>query len=499
MRSSQQRAGGLAPAPAAPTVPAAPTGPVPGPGQPTRPGRPRRILRTTLVGLAVLLFLAGALATGYSLRSRRPVVVEERNIGATVGVAPWAAPSAPSTGHPAASAAGAAGAVGADVVEPAADTGTQPPPLADQSSPGIALATGGVDLGNPSVVADGSGFSLFSTQSTPFLHVPVVAAPAGGSWGTETDALPNLPSWAGVGVVTAPTVHQFAGQWVLYFTAPVAGEPSRCIGTAVASSVTGPYHPAARPIVCQSTRGGSSDPSVFVDAGGGGDLVWESADRQVWSQPLAPDGQSLAGQPAAIYRPGLTWQQGTISSPSLVVSNGRYWLLYSAGGGFTSAADAIGAAGCAGPAGPCTDPSSAPLLDSDSQGAGPGDPSILDTGGQLWVVYNPACSADGTTPRSVDAARLGFGPTGPYLATPGLPVAPARSTSAQPSPAQPTSAQSAAGQPTSGSATGGRVTSTLSTSVLVAEASGGGGGGPSGPGTGGVVGTVVGGAGMTAV
>ncbi|HVX23242.1 MAG TPA: family 43 glycosylhydrolase [Acidimicrobiales bacterium] len=427
-----------------------------------------------LIGTAVLAFLAVSLVVGYHLRHhRQPPVVQERSVRATVGAVPWAVAGSPAAGSPTA--------------------GAQPPPVADAATPAVALAAGGVDLGNPSVVADGSGFSLFTTQATPFLHVPVVSATAGGSWGAESDALPTLPAWAGVGVVTAPVAHQYGDQWVLYFTAPVAAAPTRCIGDAVATAATGPYRPAPQPLVCQATLGGSSDPSVFSD-GTTTVLVWLSADHQVWSQPLSADGQALAGQPTAIYRPQRTWQQGTLSSPSLLADGGRYWLLYSAGGGYTAASDAIGAASCASPSGPCVDRSGAPLLSSNSQGVGPGDPSLFTTAGQHWMVYNPSYSSGGTIPRAVDAVRLGLGPTGPYVATPGLPEAPA-----QPAPAV-----------TAGAAAG-RFTSTLATATLAPPSAGAAG--PIGTGTGpigtaaagpigtaaGALGTAVGAAGVTAV
>ncbi len=448
----------------------------------------RRAARAAVIGTAVVVFLTVSLVVGYDLHHRRPLpVVKERSIRATVGAVPWATPSAGGAASGSGASASGASASGASAVDTAEAAGAQPPPVADAATPGVALAAGGVDLGNPSVVAGGSGFSLFSTQATPFLHVPVVSAAGGGSWGTESDALPTLPAWAGIGVVTAPVAHQFGDQWVLYFTAPVAGGATRCLGDAVAASVTGPYSAASQPLICQSTLGGSSDPSVFSD-GTTSYLLWLSANHQVWSQPLSADGQALTGQPTAIYQPDLTWQQGTLSSPSLLSSGGRYWLVYSAGGGYTAASDAIGAAACAGPSGPCTDQSVAPLLASNSQGIGPGDPSLFTANGQDWMVYNPSYSAAGTTPRSVDAVRLGFGPTGPYVATSGLAEAPAQVA------------------PAAAAAAGGRVTSTLATSALAPTpavvtgpaATGSSATGPSATSPL-AAGTAVGGAGVTAV
>jgi len=379
-----------------------------------RPARARRTIRLAGGGTAVAVFFAAALAGGYLVRhhQRHRLVVH----GVSARISPG---SVPRLGGP---------------PVPAEDAVAQPLPTPTPSTPGAALASGTLDLGNPVMVPDGGEYYLYASQSAPFVHVPVSVGAGGGTWQTVTDALPRLPAWVGTGVVTAPEVHHFGAAWVLYFSAPVSGATlgTRCIGDATAGSPGGPFAAASAPLVCQRTLGGSYDPRVFVDPAGDPYLLWESATApppepgtpEVWSQPLRADGTALTGRPTALYRPDLPWQAGSLGSPDLVVGPGRDWLLYSAGGGYTSPTDAIGAAGCAGPSGPCTDVSATPLLASDAQGSGPGDPATTTVDGGTWLVYNPSYSPGGTLERWVDTVRLGVGTAGPYLAATGMAPAP---------------------------------------------------------------------------
>ncbi|MGH9082176.1 MAG: family 43 glycosylhydrolase, partial [Acidimicrobiales bacterium] len=375
----------------------------------------------------VAVVLAGSLVAGYSVR-RHEAGLHLRPRPATSGSAPW----------PVSAGRHASARLSASRRVP-----PRPPPAADPSDPGAALAVGGFDLGEPFVLATGSGYSLFTSQSLPLVDLPVVTAAPKGSWGVEADALSSAPTWAAPGPLTGPDAAPLDGHWILFFAAQdaapdrapgtgsapgaVAGARlPRCIGTAVAASPDGPYTPAPAPLVCPGAGGG--DPRLFAGPDGTPYLAWVSGasaagGAAVWSQQLSAAGTALVGQPAVVYRPDLPWQQGTMASAGMLTGGGRTWLVYSAGGGFTSPTDAVGIAACDGPLGPCADRSAFPLLASNAQGAGPGDPTALVTGGQDWLVYNPGYSVGGATARSVDVARLGFGPQGPYLATSGLPPA----------------------------------------------------------------------------
>jgi hypothetical protein len=79
---------------------------------------------------------------------------------------------------------------------------------------------------------------------------------------------------------------------------------------------------------------------------------------------------------------------------------------------------------CTGPAGPCTDTSSAPLLGSNAQGAGPGEASLYQDASGVWLLYSPWRSLapqPDIPPRPVFITKLGFSASGPYLAAGGPP------------------------------------------------------------------------------
>lgn len=94
------------------------------------------------------------------------------------------------------------------------------------------------------------------------------------------------------------------------------------------------------------------------------------------------------------------------------------WLLYS-GNWFNQSVYGIGIAECDGSAGPCRKPLDRPWLGSNAQGRGPGEASLFRDGDGWWIVYGPwAVEYEEQTPRPAAVARVGFGPTGPYLAEP---------------------------------------------------------------------------------
>ena len=82
--------------------------------------------------------------------------------------------------------------------------------------------------------------------------------------------------------------------------------------------------------------------------------------------------------------------------------------MFYSGGWFNSPSYAIGAALCAGPVGPCRPTSSHPLLSSNSQGFGPGEPSVFEDSSGIWMLYNPWASND---PRPTPNRPVVDGPT----------------------------------------------------------------------------------------
>lgn len=253
----------------------------------------------------------------------------------------------------------------------------------------------GRDAPDPFVLADGDRWALYSTQ-VGFHNVPVATSADLATWSPPTDALPELPSWAEWGRTWAPGVLARPGGFVLYFAARSAVTGRQCIGAAASKLATGPFSsPAAEPLVCQPELGGSIDPFPFVDADGAPYLLWKADGNALgrasvlFSQRLAPDGLSLAGDAVPLLRNDAAWEAPLIENPALLGVDGRYLLLYS-GGWWESDGYATGYATCDTPLGPCTKVTTQrPLHASDPGVAGPGGATVVaGPAGDLWLAHH---------------------------------------------------------------------------------------------------------------
>jgi beta-xylosidase len=313
---------------------------------------------------------------------------------------------------------------------------TAPLPTSTAWAPGTRI-TGGSDQSDPFLTTAGGRYLLLTSGSsgpTP-VNVPVATSADFVHWTAPVDALPVLPAWAVPGFTWAPDLHRFGSRYALYFTAELAGysPQSECIGSAFSTSPTGPFTARPTPLICQLDQGGDIDPRVFVDTDGTPWMVWKTDQNiggsdtptKVWSQRLSADGSGLLGSPSFLLSPDEPWQGTIVEAPDLVQVDGAYWLVYS-GNWYNQPAYAIGAARCAGPAGPCRDLSPAPLLASNRQGQGPGEASVFHDAAGAWLLYSPWRSLaphPDIPARPVYITRLGFGASGPYLATGPLPSA----------------------------------------------------------------------------
>ena len=228
-----------------------------------------------------------------------------------------------------------------------------------------------------------------------YLNVPVATSPDLRHWSPPRDALPQLPAWAGVGPHLGPRGR--AARWplpaVLHRLSQSSGR--QCIGVATSAPATGPFAPAAVPLVCQTQLGGSIDPYPFVDRGGNLFLLWK-ADPNAIGQPSTlspsawrPTASPLIGQPVALLTSQAAWEQPLIENPALVAAGRTYLLLYS-GGWWESGGYAIGYATCATPLGPCTKATvDAAAARQRGDQAGPGG-ACLVTGpaGDHWLAYH---------------------------------------------------------------------------------------------------------------
>ncbi len=271
-----------------------------------------------------------------------------------------------------------------------ADTPAPPPPVAITSSLG--------DFPDPFVLADGSGWLAFATNSGN-RNVQVARSTDLQRWQALPDALPQRPAWAAnvSGLVWAPEVLALGGRWLMYYTARDAASNRQCIGVAEATRPEGPYadtRPA--PLVCQVADGGSIDPSparvgseLYLYFKNDGNCCGRPT--TLWGQRLSADGLAVQGAPVALLTTALAWEGAVIEAPTLWQQQGRLHLFYS-GGDYASAAYAVGHAWCDTPLGPCRRSSNLPILASRNDTRpplfGPGHASLLQVGDQTWMAYH---------------------------------------------------------------------------------------------------------------
>jgi hypothetical protein len=290
----------------------------------------------------------------------------------------------------------------------------------------------GPDVTDPYMLTWHGRYYIYTSEGTSLMSVPVRVGNEPGHWGKAINALPQLPRWAAGGLTWAPDVHQVAGGWALYFTSLLRGvsPPTHCIGSAFSSSPTGPFVPVQRPFICQLDHRGSIDARVFVD-GSRLVMIWKSEDNAnpyvpgpdqngytgIYSQYLSADGRVLLGHSTKIFGPSESWEGTIVEAPDMVEAWGTYWLFYS-GNWYFSPKYGIGVAACQSPFGPCTDMSPKPFIGSNLQGLGPGEQSLFEDAGAVYLLYNPFRADDPgpVIPRPAVMARIGFTPSGPYLA-----------------------------------------------------------------------------------
>ena len=239
-----------------------------------------------------------------------------------------------------------------------------------------------LDFPDPFVLNDGGTFVAYATNANGG-NVQVTSSPDLRTWMFHQDALPNLPVWARPGKTWAPSVLRTGpGSYVLFFTARHRTGNVPCIGSAKGPTAYGPFaSTSSQPIVCQPSRGGSIDPSPFVDAFGRPWLLWKSEGivgsepTRLWSRPMTLDALAFAGPANHLAKQDLGWEGDIIENPSMVKARGAHFLFYSAGR-WQDASYGIGFAVCDGPGGPCR---KAPQkwIGSTSAVAGPDRKSVV--------------------------------------------------------------------------------------------------------------------------
>jgi beta-xylosidase len=250
------------------------------------------------------------------------------------------------------------------------------------------------DFPDPFVFRAGPFWYALSTQRG-LAEVPVIRSTDLVHWEDRGDALPRLPQWSRFGSVWAPSVLAVTGGFVLYYATTDGATGLQCLSEAFSPLPDGPYVDASTgPLLCQTDRGGSIDPSPFRAADGRPWLAWKSEGTldgeptRLWSAPLADDGRSFSGPAAELLHTSAPWEGPIVEAPSMVVTNGRYDLFYS-GNRWETASYATGHARCDGPAGPCRRTSESPVLRTHSSEAGSGGGSaFIEPDGSIGFAYH---------------------------------------------------------------------------------------------------------------
>jgi hypothetical protein len=249
------------------------------------------------------------------------------------------------------------------------------------------------DFADPSVIDVRGTYYAYGTNSTAG-NVQIMESTDLQNWRKAGDALPTLASWATPGATWAPAVIHLKRLYLLYYTAASSGSRIQCLSVATARKPQGPFTDASKaPLECQTSLGGSIDPSPYLDAAGHPYLTWKSnggagQPSTIWAQALDNQGTALkAGTATMMIRPSQSWEASVVEGPSMVVVDGSYDLFYSANNWDTSHY-AIGVAHCTGPLGPCTKPLAGPLYASQSNLAGPGGAAVFtDAQGNLQMAF----------------------------------------------------------------------------------------------------------------
>lgn len=215
------------------------------------------------------------------------------------------------------------------------------------------------DFPDPSILRGEDGWYAFATASGN-KQVQVAKAPTpGGPWTyLNMDLLPDPGAWTTGRNTWAPDVRMVDdGTFVMYYSGQLAAIPDHhCLGVATADSITGPWTAQDEPWICDITRGGSIDPSGFLDEdtgrryvvykvdgnsiGKGGDCNNGVEPRQptpIMLQEVARDGTTHVGR--AVELLDRTDADGPlVEAPNLIrAADGSYVLFFSSHC-FTSAA-----------------------------------------------------------------------------------------------------------------------------------------------------------------
>ncbi|MFV0318404.1 MAG: family 43 glycosylhydrolase [Microthrixaceae bacterium] len=283
------------------------------------------------------------------------------------------------------------------------------------------------ETSDPSVVRVGDTYYVYGSNN--HLRAPVFvtkdisrAYALSAKNSTTHEGMPSKPPWAASATqLWAPTVGEFGGRWVMFFSADRVNPPQpnnpQCIGRAWASSPAGPFVPEPSPWNCGiGGAGGALDPQLFTDTDGTQYLLVALGDTETPLHTIRLDGAAnAAAWPAPLLSRQHPWEYHFIEQPAMVWDPVRrnYILTYSAGRWF-EAGYSIGIARCAAVTGPCFSDPSGPWVASSNGRSGPGAMSFFtDVDGATRAIFSTfQAGAESTNGgRSASVYYVGFDPS----------------------------------------------------------------------------------------
>ena len=231
------------------------------------------------------------------------------------------------------------------------------------------------------VACTGKGYPLF--KSSDLVHWKAAG---------HIFTLATKPAWAG-GNWWAPEVHRVGDGLVAYFTALSPSRGKMCIGAARAATMAGPWRDIGHPLVCDS-HVSLIDANVYSAANGKRYLYYKTDGNGLHPQEktilygheLRADGVGLVGTRRALLRNTLAWEGDVVEAP-WVHHRGSYYYVFYSGFRYCNATYGTGVARSKSPLGPFVK-RSRPILASNATWSGPGNNSVVRTGGHAWIVYH---------------------------------------------------------------------------------------------------------------
>ncbi len=148
------------------------------------------------------------------------------------------------------------------------------------------------------------------------------------TWTYDGNAFAGLPAWAPNGLLWAPAIKFFNGQYYLYYTSPSSNQDAlggAAIGVGISASPKGPFIDHGTPVVepeptlgncCNGRDRSTLDPDVVQDTDGQRYISFGSFDGGIFLRKLSADGFTSDGtseiQIGATnrYEGGNLWQHG---------------------------------------------------------------------------------------------------------------------------------------------------------------------------------------------